>query len=234
MGSTNKTQYLELPQWIGTDKPTFLGDFNDAFLKIDNGYNTINGTATTAGAQAGQAVEDATSALKKVNDVEDVANTANTNANNALSTANNALTQMGALQTQVSNNADKIEGVENVIDNISNWQTISITPSSGVTQNYLSCKYNPTLKILNLYGTIVTGGVQGGKQIFTLGAPIRPSNERTIYGYYTVNTSNDTVITSTIIIGTNGVVRYSDALGGYGQFTRFVINAMLNVSDWGL
>ena len=42
MGSTNKTQYLELPQWIGTDKPTFLGDFNDAFLKIDNGYNTIN------------------------------------------------------------------------------------------------------------------------------------------------------------------------------------------------
>ncbi len=37
MSSTNKTENYNLPQWIGTDKPTFLGDFNGAFLSIDQG-----------------------------------------------------------------------------------------------------------------------------------------------------------------------------------------------------
>ena len=35
MASTNKTTHYDLPQWIGTDKPTFLGDLNGAFSTID-------------------------------------------------------------------------------------------------------------------------------------------------------------------------------------------------------
>lgn len=55
MSSTNKTTNYELPQWLGTDKPTFLGDLNGAFLVIDgamkdnataaSGANTLAGTA---------------------------------------------------------------------------------------------------------------------------------------------------------------------------------------------
>ena len=62
MGSTNKTEYLKLPQWIGTDQPTWLGDMNDAFLKIDGGFNTISGEASTATSVAGNAVQTATNA----------------------------------------------------------------------------------------------------------------------------------------------------------------------------
>lgn len=36
MSSTNQTTTLNLPQWIGSDKPTFLGDMNNAFSNIDN------------------------------------------------------------------------------------------------------------------------------------------------------------------------------------------------------
>ena len=32
--STNKTTYYELPQFVGTDKPTWLGDFNEAMADI--------------------------------------------------------------------------------------------------------------------------------------------------------------------------------------------------------
>lgn len=127
MGSTNKTQYLELPQWIGTDKPTFLGDFNDAFLKIDNGYNTINGTATTAGAQAGQAVEDASEALTKVKAVEGTANTANSTANQANNTATQALGTANNAQSTVNSLSSKVSGNTANIDNIKTWITGNIT-----------------------------------------------------------------------------------------------------------
>lgn len=36
MSFTNKTGNLELPQWVGTDKPTFTVDLNNAFKKIDS------------------------------------------------------------------------------------------------------------------------------------------------------------------------------------------------------
>ena len=35
MGHTNSTANLALPQFIGTDKPTWLSDVNGAFAAID-------------------------------------------------------------------------------------------------------------------------------------------------------------------------------------------------------
>ena len=36
MSSTNQTPTLRLPKWVGSDKPTILGDMNNAFSNIDN------------------------------------------------------------------------------------------------------------------------------------------------------------------------------------------------------
>lgn len=36
MSYTNFTKKLKLPQWVGSDRPSFLVDMNEAFLKIDN------------------------------------------------------------------------------------------------------------------------------------------------------------------------------------------------------
>lgn len=38
MSYTNETKKLHLPQWLGTDRPTYLVDFNTAFLNIDNAF----------------------------------------------------------------------------------------------------------------------------------------------------------------------------------------------------
>lgn len=42
MSATNKTTYLDLPKFIGTDVPSWLGDFNGAMEKIDTGYNNVD------------------------------------------------------------------------------------------------------------------------------------------------------------------------------------------------
>lgn len=41
MAATNKTPVLELPQFIGTDKPAWLGDFNPAMVKLDNAHKAV-------------------------------------------------------------------------------------------------------------------------------------------------------------------------------------------------
>ena len=59
MASTNKTTNYELSQYLGSDKPTYLGDYNSDMLKIDAGMHqnalniaTADEKATLAGTNA--------------------------------------------------------------------------------------------------------------------------------------------------------------------------------------
>lgn len=42
MASTNKTQNLELSQFLGTDKPAWLADYNSDMEKIDNAFGNLS------------------------------------------------------------------------------------------------------------------------------------------------------------------------------------------------
>ncbi len=55
MASTNKTTNYALPQWVGTDRPSFADDFNPAFLTIDSSIATAEQMAATAVTSAGTA-----------------------------------------------------------------------------------------------------------------------------------------------------------------------------------
>ena len=46
MSATNTTQFLQLPLFAATDKPTWLGDFNGAMSKIDTGVASNNNKIT--------------------------------------------------------------------------------------------------------------------------------------------------------------------------------------------
>lgn len=98
MGHTNSTANLSLPQFIGTDKPTWLGDVNGAFGAIDTAVGTINADILAVDAKADNAVADASSAVTVANNANTTAGTASTTATTANNIANNALT--------VANNAD--------------------------------------------------------------------------------------------------------------------------------
>lgn len=81
MSHTNKTPNYELPQFIGTDKASWLGDLNPAFLAIDTGMQSNKVSAQAAEVSAGEASALAQSA-------NSVANSANSAANNALDKIN--------------------------------------------------------------------------------------------------------------------------------------------------
>lgn len=42
MASTNKTANLKLSQYVNSDKPSYMQDYNEDMLKIDNGFSNIN------------------------------------------------------------------------------------------------------------------------------------------------------------------------------------------------
>ena len=90
MGHTNETTNLHLPQFIGSDKPTWLGDINGAFQSIDSAYATIEASASGAVSTANNAATVAQNASDAAASAQTAAGGAATDAATAISTANNA------------------------------------------------------------------------------------------------------------------------------------------------
>lgn len=99
MSSTNKTTYYELSQYVGSDKPTYLGDYNSDMLKIDTGLHVAANAADTAVTTANTANSTATSASTTASTALSTAQTASATASQAQTTAETALTNSGAAQT---------------------------------------------------------------------------------------------------------------------------------------
>lgn len=125
MSSTNKTSYYDLSQYIGTDKPTYLGDYNSDMSKIDAGIHGVDDKATTASQNAGSAIArvgevektvkehttaigtlqtDSTNLKEKVKTAQDTANTANEKADSAQASASSAI----VTANNASSKADRI------------------------------------------------------------------------------------------------------------------------------
>ena len=62
MPSTNKTPYAELPQFLPSDKPTWLGDINNAMLKIDGKLSEGNTKNTQQDLQIATALDNSANA----------------------------------------------------------------------------------------------------------------------------------------------------------------------------
>lgn len=97
MGATNTTTYYNLSQFVGTDKPAWLQDYNGDMLKIDTGINAAKVAADAAALDASAAQLDATTALG------DITNTINP-----------AIT---SLQTTVGNQGGAINTINSLIGN---------------------------------------------------------------------------------------------------------------------
>ena len=108
MSFTKHTPNYNLPQYVGTDKPTFLGDFNNAMTAIDtalhnNEQNAGEGLAELQQAQAALAEtqETLTEVQTEVANVSGIAATVNQNVQQALSAANDATTAANSATSQI-------------------------------------------------------------------------------------------------------------------------------------
>lgn len=106
MGHTNSTANLSLPQFIGTDKPTWLGDVNGAFSAIDAYAGTNDAAVAAAVSDASSAIAQAASAVSTANAANTTAGNASTAATNAVGTANNAVAIAGTVDSKVGLLAD--------------------------------------------------------------------------------------------------------------------------------
>lgn len=78
MSHTNETLNYKLPQFVDTDQPTWLGDFNGAMNSIDTGIAGVGANASTA-------LSAANNAVNRVGQVETTIAGVQTTANNAYS-----------------------------------------------------------------------------------------------------------------------------------------------------
>lgn len=101
MASTNKTTNYELSQYIGTDKPTYLGDYNADMLAIDTALKENADDISTVETTANLASTNASTALDNASTAQTTANTASSTATSAL---NKATTNESTLTTMATGN----------------------------------------------------------------------------------------------------------------------------------
>ena len=70
MASTTKTTNLELSQFVGTDKPAWLTDYNGDMQKIDDGYKKLEDANTATQADLDATKQDLSGSKTDINDVK--------------------------------------------------------------------------------------------------------------------------------------------------------------------
>ena len=123
MASTNKTTTLNLSQFVGTDKPDWLTDYNEDMEKIDT-------WATTADSDINAANNNATGAKTTAEAASQAANAATTSAAQANTAVQNLLASLNWIRGTISN------------------PTANIFQSA----NFI-CEYQSGTKLLNVYGS---------------------------------------------------------------------------------
>ena len=175
MASTNKTANYNLSQYVGTDKPTYLSDYNtdmfniDAQMKVNadnvataiSGIETATTTANTANTNAQTAISTANSASTTAGEASTTATNAQTTANSALATATTAQTTANTVNTNVGDltNLDTTDktSIVNAINEIVESDFIYSTTEIKTDMKWLNNKpiYR---KVLNIGARSFTQG----------------------------------------------------------------------------
>jgi hypothetical protein len=137
MSATNHTTNYNLPQFVGTDKPAWLGDINPAFSTIDTKIKE----AKTAGDQG---ISDASTAKNRADSAYTLADDANTAAGTAQTTANTAIGNAQNVATALNSFESKF--------NLTNVSTGTTSGTTGIVLNNLKLAQCSDGSIFKFYG----------------------------------------------------------------------------------
>lgn len=147
MSATNHTANYNLPQFVGSDKPAWLGDVNPAMNAID--------TAMHANAvKAQQGVDDAQTAQATAETAEQHAQDAITDAGTAQTTANQAIANIGTANAKIDALATKMQLTE---FDTSEYQL------NGTTSKFrLTLAQSEDGSVFKIYGVFLIRNTSGG------------------------------------------------------------------------
>ena len=230
MSSTNKTSNYELSQFVGTDKPAWLSDYNGDMSRIDTGIHNAQTTATGADGKA-----DANSTS-----IGTLANLTTTAKNNLVAAVNevkgNATTAQNSADSVgvVANRAD--QGVNDIKTYFTFTQTgttsVSITGGSIAAQD-LKYASNAAGSLGKLYGRIVYNS-NAATQTLTFNTPFRPAANMNIDGVVLMfNATNNIQSVESISLATDGKATLNITAAS-GSTVRLLVPAcVLFIEDFG-
>ena len=206
MASTNKTTNYELSQFLGTDKPAWLSDYNTDMSKID-AQMKVNADAATAASGSASAADGKIGTLSSLTtdaktNVVAAINEVDSHADAAQTTASSANTIAGGCRTDL----DKfnLTNRSNLTPNINIGTVGNLTNVQFATDNTNSIyKVYGRVQITNLYG------VSGSLTLKLGSTSLRPTTAYEINtGALIVVTNSNDVVSSVgsrnLRIDTNG------------------------------
>ena len=151
MSHTNSTTNYNLPQFVGTDKPTWLNDVNGAFAGIDAQMKLNADSATSAGTSA-------TTANNNIGTMSNLETTAKTDlvsavneVNTTVGTVSGVASSASATATQANNKATALESAFNMTQfggSIDDIVTTNVTKGWG----WINYATNADGSVGKLYG----------------------------------------------------------------------------------
>lgn len=244
MSSTNKTTNYKLSQYIGTDKPTYLGDYNGDMLKIDNQMkvNADSASNATSAASAAQAVADkASKDVKALNDSvtansEDIASLKTKNAQQDVSIQNATNSASSALNKAKQNEQNITD-----INTRNQWiQGINIhnTGLPNYTKGSWNCSYNKFSGLLNISGQVelsqgstIAGTTRLGTIPDNIMKSIASTGDQKIWSSLFVTRSDGSLEVQNLTIDQAGKIYFEYTLN---NVTYMNIQLTLNTSSWKL
>lgn len=221
-GSTNKTTHYNLSQYVASDKPTYLVDYNSDMLAIDTAiYNAMSKATNNESAIGTLSNLTTVSKTDLVSAINEVDSHTDTNTNNITQNTTDIASNTGNignlanLETTAKNNLvsaiNEIKGVNDTqntniqslendiqkfnLTSFTNYGVNDITVTNGSkSECNLTLATNSDGSIFKLYGNvgIVKGGSTSG--IISLQTPLRPTSDITIYGAGFRNSNNGSSI----------------------------------------
>lgn len=200
MASTNKTTNYELSQFLGSDKPAWLADYNADMSKIDaqmklnaDSATAAEGSASTAntniGTLANLTTDAKTSLVAAINEVDSHADTAQNTANTAGTNANQALSSISTLNNYLN------IGANNETIPLSNMSVSGVGTLRASSE--LHIVGNTDNSLIKIYGDIFVDGVSHNSTVTVTvtGTSLRPTDSITINscGFVTKETVADGV-----------------------------------------
>lgn len=244
MSSTNKTTNYKLSQYIGTDKPTYLGDYNGDMLKIDTQLknNADSASNATSAAGAAQAVaEQASKSVQTLNDSvtansADIASLKTKNAQQDVSIQN----ATNSASTAVSKSNQNEQNITD-INTRNQWiqgTNIQNTGLPNYTSGSWNCSYNKFSGLLNISGQIeLSQGstISSTTRIATIPTNImemiKLSGDKTIWSSIFVTRADYSLEVNNAILDQTGKITLKGTLN---NVTYLDIECMLNTSTWSL
>lgn len=261
-GHTNETTNYDLPQFVGTDKPTWLGDFNTAMSTIDtgmatnaSGISTLGTRVTNAEGIATQASSDVSTLTSTVNTLSGNVTTVTTTANNAQSTATSALNTANTANGKADTNASAISALDTRLDtaegdianfNFTNFTTYGVsdmtkTGTGTLSYGSINVATNSDGSLAKIYGYVDVESMSTEVDV-KIQTTLRPESKLTILGLgssYQVSMSSGimnirNILPTQIDIDTDGTVTIPCYKNANSTRTKTILDAcVLFIKDFG-